>query len=368
MFGLFKLKSNNFVGIDFGTSAIKIVELSLHDEKIELENYGWADLGAVFQIQDNRQMKMQSYEDKIRQCLGDLLKKMGLENKSVYLAIPGFSGLITLIEFPEMKTEELEKAIHFESHKYIPSSIEEIAMSWEIVGKRDVLQSPADAALAPNGATKKIQVLLVAAPKKEISKYDRLVSGSELTVNAIELETFSIARALVGEDAGNFLIVDVGSRATNIILTEKGIVKVNRNIDAGGNEITNTIAESMNISKQRAEILKRGEKDFINNRETSIVIPVLELISGECLRILSSYREKNKESRIDAVIVSGGTAKMKGVDQYFSNALGIKAMVANPWRRITFDEKLTPFVNELGASYSVAIGLALRGIEEYKRK
>ena len=69
MFELFKIKSNSFVGIDFGTSAIKIVELSLHDDKIQLENYGWADLGAVMQIQDNRQMKMQSYEDKLRQCL-----------------------------------------------------------------------------------------------------------------------------------------------------------------------------------------------------------------------------------------------------------------------------------------------------------
>lgn len=361
MFELFSSKKNHFVGIDFGTSYIKIVELSYHDQKAYLENYGVVDLAMITQANDGKTLP---YEERMIGCLKDLVKSMEMDMKDVMVSIPGFTGLVTLVEFPEMKDDEIDKAIQYEAHKYIPTSLDEIVMSWEVVGKKTESPSPM---LANATTNRKVQVLLVAAPKKEIAKYEHLVNGAGLDVKAIELETFSIARSLVGDDAGSYLIVDIGARATNIILVEKGIVRVNRNVDAGGNEITNTIADSMNISKQRAEILKKGGKDLVNGRE-SIVIPVLELIAGESLRILNSYREKNRDVKIDQVIISGGTSRMKGVTEYFTNTIGINAIAGNPWRRIGYDNELTKMIEDIGSSFSVAIGLALRGIDEYKRK
>ena len=122
---------------------------------------------------------------------------------------------------------------------------------------------------------KKNKILLVAAPKKEIQRYEHLASGVDLSVSAIELETFSIARSLVGDDTGSFFIIDIGARVANIILIEKGIVRANRTIDAGGNEITAAIADSMNISRQRAETFLLSENRrgcFIRTRRK---IPVL---------------------------------------------------------------------------------------------
>jgi type IV pilus assembly protein PilM len=361
MFELFSSKKNHFVGIDFGTSYIKIVELSYHDQKAYLENYGVVDLAMITQTNDGKTLP---YEERMIGCLKELVKSMEMDVKNVMVSIPGFTGLVTLVEFPEMKDDEIDKAIQYEAHKYIPTSLDEIVMSWEVVGKRTESPSPM---LSGATANKKVQVLLVAAPKKEISKYEHLVNGAGLEVKAIELETFSIARSLVGDDGGNYLIVDIGARATNIILVEKGIVRVNRNVDAGGNEITNTIADSMSISKQRAEILKKGEKDLVNGRE-SIVIPVLELIAGESLRILNSYKEKNRDVKIDQVIISGGTSRMKGVTEYFTNTIGITSIAGNPWRRIGYEAELSKMIEDIGSSFSVAIGLALRGIDEYKRK
>jgi type IV pilus assembly protein PilM len=228
--------------------------------------------------------------------------------------------------------------------------------------------SATDKNLPTREGSKKIKVLLVAAPKKDIEHYDRLVSGTKLEVSAIELETFSITRALVGEDTGTFLIIDIGSRATNMILVEKGVVRVNRNIDAGGNEITIAISDSMSISRQRAEIFKRGEKDFLNTTESSFIVPVLELIIGESRRILSAYLEKNKDLRIDNIFLSGGSANMKGMEQHFSNALAQPVTIGNPWRRISVKPEATELVKSLGTSFSVALGLALRGMDEYKRK
>lgn len=362
MFELFGNKKNRFVGVDFGTSYIKIVELSYKNQKAHLENYGVVDLAWI--SENSNAAKMQTYEEKIIHCLKTIISKMELKTLAAFISIPGFSGLVTLIEFPEMKEEEIAKAIQFEAHKYIPTSLEEVAMSWEVVAKK---MGDKAAMVAQTEASKKIQVLLVAAPKKEIAKYEHLVSGAGMNVNAIELETFSITRSLVGDDNGNFLIIDIGSRATNIVLVEKGIVMVNRNVDTGGNEITSTLAESLNISKQRAEILKKGEKDLLNGNE-AIVIPIIELIGGEALRILNAYKEKNSNTRIDGVILSGGTSRMKGLDAYYAKTLGMKTIIGNPWRRVVCEENVQKFIENMGGSFSVAIGLALRGIDEYKRK
>lgn len=367
MFEFLSGKRNHFIGIDFGTSSIKVVELSYKDQKAYLENYGVIDLNWAHQHGEEPQgAKAISYEEKMRSALEKLVKKMNLRSKmATYVSIPGFSGLITILELPEMKEEELARAIQFEAHKYIPSSLDEISMSWEII------ESIGGSALAPSSnekiMAKKIRVLLVAAPKKEIEKYDKLVSGMNLAVNAIELETFSIARSLVGDDSGNFLIIDIGSRATNIVLVEKGIIRVNRNIDAGGNEITVAIVDSMKISKPRAESFKKGEKDLLNSKESSIVIPVLELIVGESQRISNAFKVKNKDARIDGIILSGGTSGMKGIGEYFSHSIGAKVILGNPWRRVVVGDEMKPIIEKMGAGFSVAIGLALRGIEDYKR-
>lgn len=360
MFELFSNKKNHFIGIDFGTASLKVVELSYKDKKVHLENYGIVDLAAMM---DSPSGRMKPYEERIIEALSSLTKKMEIERCSAFVSMPGFTGLVALLEFPDMSEEEIEKAIGFEAHKYIPTSLDEVAMSWEIVDKKT-----SSDLFAKQVGPKKIHVLLVAAPKREIGKYEKYITGAGLSVSAIELETFSISRALIGDEQGAFLIIDIGSRSTNIILVENGIVKVNRNIDAGGNEITSAIADSMNISKQRAEALKKGEKDIINSKEATIVVPVLELIVGESQRILGAYKEKNKAMKLEGVVLSGGTSSMVGIEQYFSKVLNTKTIIGNPWRRVTYNDKISPVINNLAASYSVAIGLALRGIEQFKKK
>lgn len=371
MLEFLKGKSNQFIGVDFGTSSIKVVELSYKDQKVFLENYGIVDLGFLVGGESKKQWEggqASPYEQSLSGALKILFEKMKTKAKSANVSIPGFNGLITIIEMPDMQEEELAKAIRFEAHKYIPSSLDEISMSWEIIEHIDTSGFSLAQKIGKEINSQKIRVLLVAAPKKDIERYEKYVSTEKMKVGAIELETFSLVRSLTGDDAGNFLIVDIGLQATNIILVEKGMVVVNRSIDAGGNEITSAIADSMNISKQRAEALKKGERDFLNNKESALVIPVLEFIASESRRIIGLYSAKNKEARIDGVILSGGTSRMKGLEEYFTRLLGTKVAIGNPWRRIVVSEEARVLVENLGGSFSVALGLALRGVEEYKRK
>lgn len=357
MFGFLSNKKDNFIGVDFGTSSIKIIELTSKNGKPYLENYGSFDLaGIVESANGNNEPILNSYEDRMRLALKSLIEKMKIKGDVAFAAIPGFNGLVILVEFPAMKEDEIERAVEFEAHKYIPASIDEISLSWEIVKKNDADKK--------NEADSSIEVLLVAAPKREVSRYGGFFADSGLNMEAIELETFSISRALIGNRPGNFIIVDIGSRSTNLILVENGSIVVNRSITAGGEDITKSIAESLNVSRQRAESFKQENKDFINSKESAITIPILELINGEVKRMLNVYNEKNKDNGVESIILSGGTSAMFGLDKYFSETLGIKVEKGDPWKNLEYDKRLEDSVKKMGASFSVAIGLAMRGFED----
>lgn len=376
MFKMFGSRKNYSIGVDFGTSAIKIVELSFKNQKTYLENYGWVDLGLVSASSVTKPIAeaKNSYDKKLQKYLQKLIKSMKLKSRGAYISLPGSSGLVVLINFPAMSDEELEEAVKFEAKKYIPNSLDEVAIDWEIVGEKEDSEDQGEASPKENSEkidiiTKEKEVLLVAAPKKEVVRCGSIVKDSGLDVRNVELEIFSMVRATVGNDSGCSLIVDIGSQMTNIVLVEKGIIKVNRNVEGGGNEVTRSIAESLNISNQRAEELKKENKDLLSSREMSLVIPVLDMITNESLRIVNAYKAKRGEnSRIDSIILSGGSSKLKGLDQYFSQKIGIQARIGNPWSKVAYDEKITPFVEKMGTSFSVALGLAFRGIEELRNK
>lgn len=344
--------------MDFGTSSVKVVELSIRNQKPYLENYSWAYFNASLSDHDTNEI---TRDELMRISLEKVIKKMKPVSDSAYISVPAYTGLITIFELPYMEKNELEQAIRFEAHKYIPASEEEVIASW------DVIKSEADN--SPAGSGKRVKILLVAAMKEEISRYEKIMKAVKINVRAAELETFPIVRSLVGDDAGTYLIIDIGFRACNVILVEKGVIKISRNIDTGGNDITKSVAESFNVSWEKAEDIKKQQKDLINGKESGVVIYSLELIIDEIRRILELKKPENfSGGKVDGIIISGGSASMKGLAEYISNTLGIRTVIGNPWKKIVFDEKLKSNLEALGPSFSVAVGLALRGIEERKSK
>ena len=215
-----------------------------------------------------------------------------------------------------------------------------------------------------NGASGDVlQVLLVAAPKKEVKRYEDLISRVGLELSALELEVFSLTRSLVGNDSGVFVLIDIGYRATNILLIDQGVVRISRNVDLGGSEFTDVISESLSVTADRAETYKKGSRDFLNAKESSVRFPALDMIISEVERVVATYKKKNPSISINNVILSGGAAHMTGLGPYLSKKLALEVTLGNPWSHIVYDRTLEPFVKNMGTAYSVALGLALRGFD-----
>lgn len=358
---MFGSKAKTYLGVDFGTSSIKVVELGLENDEPVLLNYGEINLALLETMRSGDQG---SYDAQITIFLRALLEKVGPKTRQVYVAMPAFIGLVALVEFPQMNESELESAIQFESHKYIPSPLHEVALSWEVVGQRTVALSD-DA----SQQVTKLEVLLVAALNKEVERYESYIRSVGCSMQLLELETFSMVRSTVRDASEAYLVIDIGSRATNFVLVENRLVKMNRNLDVGGRDVTRTLTEALNISFDRAEMLKKSERDFLNQPESRITFLPLEMIVSEAQRILQSREAKTPQiPKVHGIILSGGTAGMTGLPQYFSTMLDLPVEVASPWRGIRYDQKLQGAIDRMSTSYSVALGLALWGIERKKHK
>ena len=214
----------------------------------------------------------------------------------------------------------------------------------------------------------RMEVLLVAALNKEVARYEKYVSGAGLKLDFLELETFSLSRSVVGDEPGLFLVIDIGSRATNLILIHDGIVKMSRNIDGGGKDMTHVLAESLSITSERAEALKKSGQDFLLSPEVALSFPSLQAIVSEAERTLASYQIRHSGVQCKKILLSGGAASFRGLTEYYEGILKIPVVVADPWRNIEVKPILKEKIRELGTSFSVAVGLALCGTDTVIKK
>jgi type IV pilus assembly protein PilM len=346
---MFGFTHPTYLGIDFGTASIKAIELREKKGVIELVNFAEVSLA---NLQRDGAGVGENYDELLVQYLKALLQRMNPEATGAYIAMPAFIGLISLVDFPEMAEGELEEAVQYEAKRFIPASLEDIALSWDIIGTVQ----------AADGSMRQ-EVLVVAALKNEVLRYRDYTEKSGLEMKFLELETFSLARAAVGAQQELVLLIDIGSRATNLLLVQNGLVRVSRNLNVGGKDLTHTLTDTLDITLERAEVLKRSSKDFLNEPEAKIIFPALELIIEEGNRLIAGHSEQYPERVCKEVILSGGSAALSGITTYFEKAFSRPTRKANPWGRISYDPKYRQDIEGLGTSFSVAIGLALAGID-----
>lgn len=365
-------KKNNFLGIDFGTSAIKVVELTYKNNNTYLLNYGWVSVPVKAKT-NNLDAETQEKEDaQIISSLKKLLDKMDVQSNSANISIGGFRGLSALIKVDKTDDDDIAEIIKAEAGKHIPVSLDEVYLSWDVVSKVIPKKSflPSRNKDSQDFSIKKesAEVLLVAAPKEDVRRYETIVEEVDLKVDSLELDIFSVIRSLIGNDLGTFLIVDMGAKVTNLLLVEKGIIKINRNINIGGDEITKNITSTLNVSWERAESFKK-KNNYLSNEGKQMVAPVLEAIAKEANRIIESYFKEGEKNKIDDVILTGGGSGIDKINELFTGILGTRVSVGDPWKKIMIEnDKLKNNATAIARPLAVATGLALKGVDEYKRK
>lgn len=364
---LFKKKQTGSVlGIDIGSSAIKIVQLKQKGGKAVLETYGELALGPYSSVEIGQATNLST--DKLVEALSDLMKEkeVNITTNQCGVAIPFASSLMSLIEMPMLSYKQLSSMIPLEARKYIPVPISEVTLDWSIIPKEET--KPQEEDEDKKDEPKKIpktDVLLVAIHNDTITRYQEIVRKTGLESSFFEIEIFSTMRAVLGQDSEPVMIFDMGAASTKLYVVERGIVRVSHTINRGSQDITNTISKSLGIPVRDAEVLKRSQgalsQGNANIRE--LVNVSLAYIFAETNQVILNYQRKYGKTPAQIILVGGGSS-LKGLSEIAQSNFQIPVVPGNPFGKTEAPAFLEEILRDTGPEFTVAVGLALRKLQE----
>ncbi len=369
---VFSLKHKGAIlGIDIGASSIKVALIEKEGEKVVLRNYGEIALGPRAGVAAGQATNLPP--EKLAEALRDLLKETGITAHHTLMAIPFSASLLMVVELPDVSKKELETMVPIEARRYIPVPITEVSLDWWDLPKRKAEASAiTPASVADTGSVKplnKIEVIIAAIHNDVIKKFESIKRDAQIPGEAshFEIEIFSTLRAVVGKDLSPTLVVDMGAGSTKLVLVDEGVVRGSHVMSMGGQDITLALARSQAIPFEKAEEIK-CRVGTLGEWEGRDVLAAAEIILvnilNEATRFTENYERKHG-TKIAKVILVGGGARLlgieKSIEKFFPSAT---ITIGDSFTRIDTPAFLAERLKELSPGYTVALGIALRGLEE----
>ncbi|MDP2663940.1 MAG: type IV pilus assembly protein PilM [bacterium] len=352
------LLPKKFLGIDIGTSFIKMVEVSRFGYRRKLENYGSLPASVLYQKPFRTFEKntlILSSED-IARAIRAVMQQAKIETRQVVFSIPDFSSFFTTIELPSMSEEELPQAVRYEARQHIPLPLGETTLDWQLLDERQIEQQ------------KRLKVLLVAVPNEIINQYREIARLANLELYALEAEVFGLIRALAKEDDKDPLaLIDIGAQSTTCNIVEKKNLKVSYSFDMSANDLTDTVSKSLGVTYLEAEELKKSQGLKMSEGNESkgvreILLPLVDVILREVETVFNNFYQKGGRE-IQKIILAGGVALLPGLKEYFRGRFRKEVEIANPFVDLFYPPILENTLREMGPAYAIAVGVALRGLE-----
>jgi type IV pilus assembly protein PilM len=345
-------KSKLAVGLDIGSSSVKLVQLKEKRGGYTLQAFGTAPLPPEA-IVDGALMNSSA----IVQAIQEVLSQQKMSPREVAIGVRGHSVIIKKISLPRMTQEELDESIQWEAEQYIPFDVKDVNIDTQI--------------LTPDGdAAGQMDVLLVAAKKDMINDYTSVCAEAGLTATVVDVDAFAVQNAYEANyDAApeeTVVLINVGAAVSNINIIARGVTTFTRDITMGGNAFTEEIQKQLNISYDEADALKvggQGESDAVVPQEVERVIQgVADQMGGEIQRSLDFYASTAQDRAITRVYLAGGTARIPALFKVLEQRAGVHVEVLNPFKNVEIDNKRFDPAVILGAApaAAVAVGLALR--------
>lgn len=338
------------VGLDIGFSSIKVVALSKDKEQFKLVSLGSIPSPQPGIISDN---------DNDLEALAVAIKKLfaltKIDSKNVVVALPESKIFTRVIDdLPYLTDNELSSAIRYAAEEFIPMSLADVNLNWQVLVRSN-----------GKGTNTKTVVLVIASPKRAVTKYVKVLGMAGLYPKALETETIAVTRSLVGNNlySPGTLIMQLGAATTDFAAVSGGLIWLTRSISTGGMALTRTLAQHFNFEINQSEQYKKIYgllEDQLEGKVLETLKPVVDIITGEGRRVIQAYDAKYPQNPIKRVVLSGGGAKMPGLVIYLANMLGLEVQEADPWYSVVKDKSVVSRLAQDASSYSVAVGLALR--------
>lgn len=356
----FSFKSKKILGLDIGSFALKLVEVKAKkkgkETVHELVSLGYEPV-PYQSIVEGSIMDSAAVADSIQHVLYESKTK----TNGLSFGVSGSSVIVKKIEVQRLNPAEMHEHILWEARPHIPFTPEEVNIDYEIIESGD----------SPSGMA---GVILAAVKKEKLNDYLNVMDIAHKKVEVVDLESFAVLNSVMKNyemyTDRTIAIINIGASITNVVISRGGYPVFVRDIAFGGNQFTDLIQKELNLKYEKAESVKKGRQ--VEGVSPAAVKPVINLIfselKNEIKKTFEFYRSNTMEGRIDNILLSGGTANLESILDFFSQEFDIPFEIANPFNNIEVNEKKFDlnFINEMAPVFNVAMGLALRASGEGK--
>lgn len=343
------------VGLDIGSSGIKLVQLKEQRGKYILQKFGYKPLEPEV-IVDGTVMD----EGRVVSAIKELFEEMNVKVKQVAVSISGHAVIIKKITLPPMPDDELEGQVKLAAEQYIPFDINEVNIDFHVLPPTG----------SDGGDAGEMAVILVAAKKDKINELTELVKGAGLIPLVMDVDAFAIENmhginypSLKEETT---VLVNVGASVMNINIVAKGSSLFTRDIPIGGNRYTEAIQRELGLSYEEAEDLKKGGRGTSGNKAAvqGVIESVNAEVASEIARTIDYFKSTVEDTDVHQVLLCGGGAQIAGLDNQLRDRMQATVEIANPFSEIDvsgsdFDQES---LAELAPLAAVGVGLALRWV------
>ncbi len=333
----------DFIGVDIGSTSVRLVQLRKSMGKYALVAFGSAQLPPNIAQSDSK-LDMQA----LAQVVKKLVKTSRISTKSVVAALSGSSIFTTVVKLPPMEKNEIVKAIKYQAEQNIPLKAEDVQYDWQIVRE--------------NPTTRETAIMIVAAPKVKTNRTIELFELADMDVAYLETSAIAVARSLVAPSEPLVMVVDLGATSTELTIVENGIVSHVRSVPAAGYALTRVIAQNLGLDSAQSEQFKRKfglSQDKLEGQVFRTMQPILTTVTDEIQRSVKYYQEQYGSS-VTKIILTGGTARMPELASFLKRILNLEVVYGNPWAKVSYAADIADKLSQNAAEFAVAVGLAMR--------
>lgn len=329
-----KSRPKTVIGFDIGTSSVKAIEIGYSGDSLEILNWGLEPIDGM----------------DAKAALKQLLTRMNFKDQIPVTAVSGKGTLIRYVDMPRMPIDELRKSFVYEIDKYFPFDPQTIYTDCYVID--------------PQSKEKKVSVLVVAAKKELVDERIKLFKDAGVDLTYVTTNAIATANAfgrLIKDqkNEGARAILDIGGSVSNLMILDKSnSPSFTRDIFFGSHDLTKQIANTLGVTVEQANELKRNPGDKLAEVTQACETTLDNLISE--IHLSLDYFMTEKNSHVNELFLVGGGSLFKGMEETFAKTLNITVKVWNPLDGLSLSSQVSANdINAYASQLGVAIGLAL---------
>ena len=349
---IFNPKAKPLLGLDISSSAVKMVELVANGkEGYRVERYT-IEVLPKDAVSDGNVANMEAVVDSVKRAW----KRLATSTRNVAMALPASAVITKKIIVPAgLRDDELELQVESEANQYIPFSLDEVNLDFQVIGP------------APS-VPDELEVLIAASKKDRVEDRVAVAEAAGLTVTIVDVESFAALAAfeLIERQLPNggknqiIALIDAGANVMNVTMLRNGQQLYAREQAFGGAQLTQDIVRHYGMSFEEAEAAKRSG-GLPEGYETELQVPFMENLALEVSRALQFFFTSTQYNQVDHIVLAGGCAVIPGVDELVAARSQVNTIVANPFASMVLSDRVRGKSLMADASaLMVACGLALR--------